>query len=113
MSLIAFSQTFGGAIFLSFAQLIFSQGLNSGLAKYAPTVVSETVIVAGATAFRHVVTEQQLPGVVKAYSVAVSHTFYLATGCAAAWFCFSWGMGWYSIKKKKEEAVTNAAVAEV
>jgi hypothetical protein len=114
VSLLVFCQTFGGAIFLAFAQTIFSHGLDSGLAKYAPTVNAESVIEAGATAIRHVVTSEQLPGVLEAYSVAVDHAFYLSTACASAWFCFSWGMGWYSVKKKKvEEVATNVAVAEV
>jgi hypothetical protein len=111
MSLVVFAQTFGGALFLAFAQTIFSHGLTSNLAKYAPTVNPETVITAGVTALRHTVTKEQLPGVLEAYSKAVNHIFYLATGSAVAWFAFSWGTGWYSVKKKKEAAV--APVVEV
>jgi hypothetical protein len=38
IALVVFSQTLGGAIFLAFAQTIFSHSLVTGLAEYAPTV---------------------------------------------------------------------------
>ncbi|KAE8445747.1 hypothetical protein EG329_012926 [Mollisiaceae sp. DMI_Dod_QoI] len=105
MSVLVFSQTFGGAIFLAVSQLIFSHGLISGLQEYAPNVNPEIVINAGATAVRGVVSAANLPGVLQAYMVGIDRVFYLATGAAGAAFLFSWGMGWKSIKKDKN---TNA-----
>lgn len=102
MSILVFSQTFGGAIFLAIAQLIFSHGLISGLQEYAPTVNPEIVINAGATAVRGVVGAANLPAVLRAYMVGIDRVFYLSTGAAGAIFLFSWGMGWKSISKDKK-----------
>ena len=100
MALAVFCQTFGGSLFSTIAQTLFSQGLSSGLEKYAPAVDAESVIAAGASAFRQVVNPDQLVGVLRAYSLAVSHTFYLAAGSTAVMFFFCWGMGWHKIAKK-------------
>jgi len=101
MSILVFSQTFGGAIFLAIAQLIFSHGLISGLHEFAPTINPEIVINAGATAVRSVVSAANLPIVLEAYMVGIDRVFYLSTGAAGALFLLSWGMGWKSIKKDK------------
>ncbi len=101
MSVLVFSQTFGGTIFLAFAQLIFSHGLIDGLRQYAPTVDPQRVIKAGATAVRSVVSEAELPGVLQAYMVAIDRDFNLSTGAAAGLFLIAFGMGWKSIKAKK------------
>jgi hypothetical protein len=101
MSLFSFCQTFGGALFLTFAQTIFSHSLVDGLQKYAPTVDASAVIAAGASAIRQVVKPDEVEGVLEAYNLGINHNFYLAAGTAAATFVFCWGMGWHSIKKKK------------
>lgn len=101
MSILVFSQTFGGAIFLAVAQLIFSHGLISGLEEYAPNVKPEIVINAGATAVRTVVSATDLPAVLQAYMVGIDRVFYLGTAAAGGLFLFSLGMGWKSIKKEK------------
>jgi hypothetical protein len=101
MSLIMFSQTFGGAIFLSFADTIFTNSLKSQLPQYAPSVNPEVVIAAGATAIRNVVAKNELAGVLVAYGKSVDRVFYLTAGAAVGCFCFAWGMGWKDIRKKK------------
>jgi hypothetical protein len=101
MSILVFSQTFGGAIFLAIAQLIFSHGLISGLQEFAPTLNPEIVINAGATAVRGVVSAADLPAVLQAYMVGIDRVFYLGTSAAGVLFLFSWGMGWKSIRKDK------------
>jgi hypothetical protein len=101
MSILVFSQTFGGTLFLAFAQTVFSHALVDGLKKYAPTVNAEVVIKAGASAVRTVVNDADLRGVLRAYASAVDRDFYLGTGAAAAVFIFAWGMGWKDIRKKK------------
>lgn len=102
MSLIIFSQNFGGAILLTFADTIFTNSLKSELPRYAPSVNPEVVIVAGATAIRTVVTKNELAGVLEAYAKSVDHVFYLTVGAAVCCFCFAWGMGWKDIRKKKQ-----------
>jgi hypothetical protein len=104
MSLIVFSQTFGGTLFLTFAQTIFSHSLKSGLKQYAPTVDPQTVITAGVTSIRKVLEPDQIAGVVEAYNFAINHEFYLAAGTSVGAFVFSLGIGWRSIKKKKTAA---------
>lgn len=71
------------------------------MSTFAPSVSVETVIAAGASAFRDVVPKAELVGVLFAYNQAVQHVFYLAAGAAAATLLFCWGMGWKSVKKVK------------
>ena len=102
MSTTVFSQTFGGALFLSFAQIAFSNGLTTYIPTFAPGVDPKTVIEAGATAVRHAVPGAALDGVLKAYNQSINHVFYIAASAAAATFVFCWGLGWKSIKKPKK-----------
>jgi hypothetical protein len=104
MAFVAFSQTLGGSLFVTFANTIFGHSLVSGLEKYAPTVDAQAVITAGATAIRDIVKPAELPGVLKAYSKAVNHDFYLAAGAAVGSFVFAWGMGWKKVAQKKKPA---------
>ncbi|KAH8784717.1 efflux pump [Hyaloscypha finlandica] len=101
MSLVAFSQNFGGTIFLTFAQTIFSRSLIDGLKDYAPTVDAQAVIIAGASAIKRVVKPDQVQGVLEAYNLGVNRNFYLAAGASAGTFVFCWGMGWQSVKQKR------------
>jgi hypothetical protein len=108
MALVGFSQSFGGALFLTFAQIIFSHSLVSGLAEYAPTVDAKAVVAAGATLFRQVVKPEQIPGILEAYSKAINHDFYLSAGLAVGMFIFSWGIGWHKVSKKKAVVASEA-----
>ncbi|KFY29990.1 hypothetical protein V494_08341 [Pseudogymnoascus sp. VKM F-4513 (FW-928)] len=101
MSLVVFSQTLGGAVFLTVTQLIFNRSLISGLNRFAPTVDPQIVLTAGVTAVRKVVKLDEVPGVLKAFSWAINKDFYLAAGVSVAAFVLSWGMGWQSIKTNK------------
>lgn len=101
MALVIFSQTFGGALFLTFAETDFTNGLTKAMSTSAPNVSVETVIAAGASAVRKVVPKAELAGVLFAYNQAVQHVFYLSAGAAAATLLFCWGMGWKSVKKAK------------
>jgi hypothetical protein len=99
MSLVIFAQTLGGALFLTFAETVFTNGLIQALSIYAPEANSQAIIDAGATAVRDVVPTSSLAGVLLAYDQAVSHAFYLAAGAAVATVVFCWGMGWKGVKK--------------
>jgi hypothetical protein len=101
MALVMSSQTFGGGLFLAFAQVIFSHSLVDGLAEFAPSVNAQTVIEAGATAVRNVVNAADLPSVLEAFNLGVNHCFYLAAACSAVTFVAAFGMGFGSVKKKK------------
>ncbi|KOS46690.1 hypothetical protein ACN38_g2363 [Penicillium nordicum] len=102
ISLAIFGQTFGGSLFLNFANLVFGSGLSTGLSECAPAVDRQAVTAAGATAFRDVVSKKNLQGVLSAYSLAVDHTFYLAVGASVSTFVFAFGMGWRKIKTKDD-----------
>lgn len=102
IGLLTFSQMMGGAIGLAVAEAIFLYGLRQNLAQYAPTADADAVIAAGATAFRSVVSEAELPLVLVAYSKSINWVFYLAVGFVAVSFVASFGVGWKNIKKEKD-----------
>jgi hypothetical protein len=110
MSLLIFSQTFGGALFLALSQTVFNTGLTSALKQYAPEVSAQTVLAAGATGVRGAVSDAVLPHVLQAYTVAINHVFYLGAGAAAGAALACVGMGMHSIKQAK--AVPAATVSE-
>lgn len=89
MSILMFIQTLSGAVFLTFADVIFSTGLKSLIPKYAPGVSAQAVIAAGATGIRDVVSIQDLPGVLKAYAKSVDHVFYLVAAMGVWGLIFS------------------------
>lgn len=103
MAILTCSQTFGGAVSLSVAQAIFTQGLRTNIPKYAPTVNVEAVIEAGATRFRLIIPSSELPAVLAAYCKSVIWVFYFAASLAVLQFVFSWGVGWKSVKTSKED----------
>lgn len=97
-----FSQNFGGALFLSFSETIFSNSLKTLLPKYAPSVDPETIINAGATGFRTIISPAEIPNVLVAYSKSVDRVFYMTAGAGVVCFLFSWGIGWKDIRKRKD-----------
>lgn len=101
MALLMFAQSFAGALFLSFADTIFTNSLKTLIPQYAPGVAAQVVIEEGATRFREVVKGPDLVGVLVAYSKSVDRTFYLMVGGTVASFAFGWGMGWKDIRVKK------------
>jgi len=102
MALIMFSQSFVGALFLSFSDTIFTNSLKTLVPKYAPSVDPQTVINAGATGFRTVVDGVQLKGVLVAYAKSLDRVFYLTVGAAVGSFLFGWFMGFKDITKKEQ-----------
>ncbi|KAH7374212.1 major facilitator superfamily transporter [Cadophora sp. MPI-SDFR-AT-0126] len=102
MSLISFCQTFGGTLSLSVAQNIFTCSLREGLARFAPTVDVEKVLNAGATGFRDVVQPSDVFAVTRAFDMSLRRIFYLAAALSLGCFTFVWGMGWHSVKAKRE-----------
>lgn len=104
MALVTFSQSFGAALFLSLAETIFSNSFGNLISDYAPLVDGQSVIDAGATGFRKVVSGTDLAGVLTAYAKSIDRVFYLAAGAGVGCFVFAWGMGWKGLKKKKESS---------
>lgn len=101
MSIVVFFQTFGGALFLAFAQIGFSSAMKEAIPKLAPEVNVRTVLDAGAAGFRYVIPASSIEGVILAYNESINIVFYIAAGAAVASFASCWGTGWKSIKKAK------------
>jgi hypothetical protein len=95
-----FFNTLGGSISISIAQNIFSNTLVKQLPIVAPTVDPRTLIAAGATHIREVVTKAQLPGVLLAYNKAVTTAFILPIAVAGLAAVSSLLMEWKSVKGK-------------
>lgn len=102
MALLMFSQTFGGALFLSFSDTIFTNSLKALIPTYAPSIDAKSVINAGANGFRSLVSSNNLGNVLVAYAKSVNRVFYLTASAGFCCFVFAWGMGWKDIRKKKE-----------
>ncbi|KXH52168.1 efflux pump [Colletotrichum nymphaeae SA-01] len=102
ISFVTFSQFMGSAVALAVGNAIFTGALKQDLPKFAPNVDASIVLEAGATGFRKVVLEEELPGVLLAYVSSIDKEFYLSLGLAIASFCFAWGMGWKDIRPKKK-----------
>ncbi|KAI9051065.1 hypothetical protein LZ554_005173 [Drepanopeziza brunnea f. sp. 'monogermtubi'] len=96
-----FFNSLGGAIAISIAQNIFSNGLKTNLPIYAPSVDPATVVRAGATYLKNVVTADELPGVLHAYMIALQQAYVIpivAGGIATVCAC---GVEWKNVKGKK------------
>ncbi|KAH6617164.1 major facilitator superfamily domain-containing protein [Chaetomium tenue] len=103
-SVVIFVQSLGTAITLAISDAIFHGSLQSELPKQAPLVDVTAIIAAGATGFRSIVEEQDLPGVLAAFSISISRVFYLATGVSGLGLITSLGMGWVDVSKKRRRA---------
>lgn len=101
LAFLSFTQFMGIAVWLVVGNTIFGEVLRAKLVEYAPNVSVEMVIGAGATAFREIVSEADLPKVLLAYSKAGNAAFYLAVAAAVGAFLSAWGLGWVDIRKKK------------
>ncbi|GKT43641.1 efflux pump mlcE [Colletotrichum spaethianum] len=101
LSFVTFSQFMGSAVALAIGNVVFISALKQDLPRYSPNVNVTAVLEAGATAFRKVVSEDELPGVLRAFVSSIDKEFYFALGLAVACFCFSWGIGWKDVRSKK------------
>ncbi|OQE43452.1 hypothetical protein PENCOP_c003G08167 [Penicillium coprophilum] len=101
MSILMFTQTLSGAIFLTAASTVFDSGLNSLVPKHAPGVDPQTIILAGATGIQNAVSSGDLSGVLVAYSKSVGYVFIMSAALGVLIVVFSFGMGWKDIRKAK------------
>ncbi|MCJ1414988.1 hypothetical protein MMC32_001318 [Xylographa parallela] len=107
-SLILFSQTLGGAIFVSVAQNIFTNKLLSGIITTVPSIDPAFVLATGATSLRTAVSSMDLPGVLLAYNAALDQVFYISVAMATLSIVGALGMEWKSVKGKKVDAMAAA-----
>jgi hypothetical protein len=100
-SIVIFFQSLGTAILLAVSDNLFEGGLESELPKHALLTDASAVIAAGATQFRSVVREGDLPGVLVAYSLAIARVFYLAAGVTALAVFTSLFLEWIDIRHRQ------------
>ena len=96
-----FFNSLGGAISISVAQNIFSNGIYANVPKYAPEVSAQFVVNAGSTHLREAVSPADLPGVLHAYMLALNQAYVIPIvvgGIATIFACF---VEWKSVKGKK------------
>ena len=101
-SLMMFSQTLGGAVFISVGNNLFDAKLTSGLASL-PGIDIGAVASTGATDLRDMVPAGLLPQVLRAYNAALQDTFYLITAVACATIIGALAMEWKSVKKERQQ----------
>ena len=107
-SVLIFAQTFGGALFISVAQNVFTNRLASNLLQRVPTLNPAIVISTGATELSKAITAQDptlLPGVLAAYNDALDQTYYVSVALASLAIFGAAGVEWKSVKGKKLETV--------
>jgi len=105
-ALMTFSQTLGGAIFVSVAQNIFSNLLTHNLARAVPGVSPSLVLSTGATDLKNVIDKAFLPQVLVGYNSALTRMWFLCVSMAAISIIGVVAVDWRtSVKKKPAEVV--------
>lgn len=107
-SILIFAQTFGGALFISVAQNVFTNRLGTNLVQKVPTLDPAIVISTGATELSKVITATNptlLPAILSAYNDALDQTFYVSVAMASLAIFGAAGIEWKSVKGKKLETL--------
>jgi hypothetical protein len=99
-AVLVFVQCIGTAVVLAISNTIFQSSLGSEIPKQAPHADVAAIIAAGATHFRNLVHEGDLPGVLAAYAISIDRVFYLAAGVSGLGAFSSLGLGWVDIRDK-------------
>lgn len=106
MAVLIFFQNFSTSVAGVVSNVIFAQTLTARVPFYAPSVSPAAVLKAGsgARAVRSVIPhghEDELDGLLKAYSEGLRDVFYLLVGLAVLAFVASFGMGWVDVRKEQ------------
>ena len=107
-ALMMFSQTLGGAVFVSVGNNIFDTRFAHNLVKI-PGIDVGSVAATGATDLRNMVPASLLPQVLLAYNDALRVTFYLVTALTCCTILGSSAMELKSVKKGQQKLDSNAA----
>lgn len=102
-AVIMFSQTLGGAVFISVAQNVFTNELLANIEQVVPGLNPEIVLATGATSLKNVIPKQFLPQVQVAYNDAIMDTFYVAVATSVLSMVAAVFWEWKSVKGKKME----------
>lgn len=102
-ALIMFTQTFGGALFVSVGQNVFANRLFTGLVQEAEGFDPAMILRLGATTVKQAVPPQFLDGVLVAYNRALTQTWYVSVALSCLTIIGTVGLEWKSVKGKKIE----------
>lgn len=105
LALMVFSQTLGGAVFISVGQNVLASNLVKGITKLVSDVDPAMIVNTGATDLRELVSAEQLPAVLEAYNESLHHVFLVAAGVAAVSILGSSTLEWKSVKKNEKATV--------
>ena len=107
-TVVNFSLTLGGALFIAVGQNVFTNRLLANLQNNVPNIDPSVVLSTGATSLKGAITAidpSSVNRVLDAYNGAITQTFYVSLAMA----CFSsigaLLMEWKSVKKPKTETV--------
>lgn len=96
-----FAQTLGGALFISVGQNVFTNQLIKHLATVVPDLDSSIVLRTGATELKHAIPAEYLSGVLSAYNLALTNTFYVSVATASLSIIGAAFVQWKSMKGKE------------
>jgi hypothetical protein len=116
---VIFFQSLGGALFISVAQNVFSNGVVRGVRQFTPWLSPTLLLDAGATEIRNVLSRlgrsADLQDVLRGYMVGLVDVYRVTLACACAAFVASLFFEWRSVKsdeaKRKKEAAEAAGIA--
>jgi hypothetical protein len=100
-AIIMFSQTLGGALFISVGQNVFTNQLIKNLASVVPDLNSAIVRNSGATELKNVISPDFLSGVLVAYNQTLTQVFYVSVATAALSIVGAAVVEWRSMKGKE------------
>jgi hypothetical protein len=117
ITFLVFIQNLGASVALILANTIFTQTLIKKLPVYAPSVSSEQALAAGgsAAAVRNLVApghENEIQGVLVAYSESLRNVWYFLVGAAVVQFFIAWQTGWLDVRKGKSGQESEARADE-
>ena len=107
-AIVMFSQTLGGALFISVAQATFTNQLLKNLQAVVPDLSAALVMATGATELKNVIPKEYLTGVLVAYNGAITHTFYVGVAMSVISIFGAVFLEWKSVKGKKIEMAGGA-----
>ncbi len=99
-AIMMFTQILGGALSVSVGQNVFTNQLSKNLLNALPNFDPDIVLTTGATEIHERIASNVLPAVLRAYSKALTQTFYVSAATGAASIFGAVLMPWLSVKGK-------------
>jgi hypothetical protein len=106
-AIMMFAQTLGGALFISVGQNVFTNQLLKNLGSVVPGIDPSFVLTVGATELKNAIPAEFLPGVLTAYNLALTQSFYVSVAAAALSILGAVFVEWKSMKG--QQVVMHAA----